>query len=192
MVSGHHRTNLYDFSLEGNLGKSECLRGLLRRHRLHVEEFPDVAVQVLKSMGVHEPIVLRIIVGAAASGDRLSHQLINLRLAFTGQRDENFRAPGSVADFFRREFLELGVRKQHDVDVRAHNHASGCFISELRIERKAKALEEVHGLAEILDWQINEYLRSHFWVCCRSVESLCEVDVNGGGSWRSTGAMSFV
>ena len=131
-------------------------------------------------MGVHEPIVLRIIVGAAASGDRLSHQLVNLRLAFTGQRDENFRAPGRIADFFRREFLELGVREQHDVDVRAHNHASGCFISELRIERKAQALEEVHRLAEVLDRQINEYLRSHFLVCLGSVESLCE-------SWCGTG-----
>jgi hypothetical protein len=50
--------------------------------------------------------------------------------------------------------------------------ASGSFVRELRIEAKAEAFEEVHGFAEILDGQINEYLGSHF-LCALSSVRFC-------------------
>ena len=163
MVAFQHRTNLSVLHAWKAARQIRTLRGLLRRHRVHVEDFPDVAVQVLKSMGVHEPIVLGITIGAAAGGERLADEFINARPAFTRERHEDFRACGCITDFFGSEFLELGVREQHDIDVPADNHASGGFVGELGIESKAEALEKVHGPAEVLNRQINEYLRRHFW-----------------------------
>jgi len=59
----------------------------------------------------------------------------------TRERHEDFRARGCIIGFFGGEFLELRVRKQHDIDGRADNHASGGFVSELRLKAKPSLLK---------------------------------------------------
>ena len=63
------------------LRKIEPLRGLWR-HRFHVEDFPHVAIWILKSMGVHEAIILRVAIGAASGGNRLANEFVHGRPAF--------------------------------------------------------------------------------------------------------------
>ena len=123
-----------------------------------------MTVQVLESVRVHEPIIFGVAIGAAAAGDGLSHVCVHLGPAFAGKGDEDFRALGGVADFLGSEFLEFLVGQQHGVDVFADDHASGGFVGELRIEVEAEALEEVDGLAEVFDGQVDEYFGGHVCV----------------------------
>ena len=128
-----------------------------------------MAVQILESVSIHESVILRVLVRASPGDDGFANQFINIGPAFAGQADENFRAPGRVANFLWREFLELLMSEKHDIDVLAHDHASGCFVRELGIKAKAEALEKAHRLVEVFDGKVNEYLCSHDSVCVVSV-----------------------
>ena len=52
----------------------EVALALLDGTWLHVDQFPDVAIEVLKSVAIHESVVLRFIVGGPAAGARLTDQ----------------------------------------------------------------------------------------------------------------------
>ena len=63
----------------------------------------DVAVEVLQSMSVHEPVILRFIVGRPAGGNRLAHHGIDLlRLS----RDKHT----SASVLFVAPQISLGVK----------------------------------------------------------------------------------
>src|SRR5437016_383637 len=48
---------------------------------LHVDQLPDMAVQVLKSVSIHEAVVFRLFVRRSATIDRLANHLIDFRAA---------------------------------------------------------------------------------------------------------------
>ena len=54
----------------------------LSRAWLHVDQFPNVTIQILKSMAIHKTIVLRLIVNSASRGDCFSNHLIDSCSAF--------------------------------------------------------------------------------------------------------------
>ena len=49
---------------------------------IHKDEFPNIAIQVLESMSIHEAMVLGLIVSRPTGGDGLPHQFIDLAPAF--------------------------------------------------------------------------------------------------------------
>src|SRR5215470_16691341 len=65
---------------------------LLDSARVHGENFPYMAVEVLKAVPVHEAIVHGFVVRAAAGRDRLRDQLIHLAAILAGQGDQHLRA----------------------------------------------------------------------------------------------------
>src|SRR5919202_896735 len=75
----------------------------------HVEHFPDVAIEVLKSVSIHETMVLWLIVGCTAGGDRLAHHVIDVCSALSGQSHKHFCTFRGVANRLRSKSLELVV-----------------------------------------------------------------------------------
>jgi hypothetical protein len=55
---------------------------LLNRAWLHVDELPNVTIQILKSVAIHKTMVLRFIVSGAPGGDRFANHLIDSCPAF--------------------------------------------------------------------------------------------------------------
>lgn len=53
----------------------------LRLLRTNIHHFPDMAIQILKTVVAHSAAILPLIVGLAASGDRLTPHVIPLRPA---------------------------------------------------------------------------------------------------------------
>src|SRR5215470_19054787 len=51
---------------------------LLDGARVHVEHLPNMAVEVLKAVSVHEAVVLGFGINLAAGGDRLRDQVVHL------------------------------------------------------------------------------------------------------------------
>ena len=54
-----------------------------------------------------------------------------------------------VRNILLGELLELGLGQQHNVDSVSNDHARGHLVGELRVERKAKLLEERLGPVEV-------------------------------------------
>ena len=79
--------------------------------RIHPNQLPDMTIEILKAMSIHEPVILWVRVSSASGGDRLAHLFIDLRTALAGQANKDFTVPGSIGDFLRRELLELGMRE---------------------------------------------------------------------------------
>jgi hypothetical protein len=82
---------------------------LLDVARIHVEQLPNMAVEVLKAVAVHEPIVLGFVVSAAAGSDCCRNQFVHLTPVLTGERDQCFRAFVGVCDRAWSERLKFGV-----------------------------------------------------------------------------------
>jgi hypothetical protein len=129
--------------------------------RLHIQQFPNVAVQVLIPVRVHKTMVLWFIVGRAASGDSLTHQLVNLCAALAVQSDQHLGAFGRVTDLFGRECFELIVRQQHRKDVFTDDHARSGLVSKLLVERVTEFGKKLDGLFQIFDRQVYENFGSH-------------------------------
>src|SRR5215510_2567815 len=116
------------------------------RARIHVEHFPYVAIEILKAMAVHEPMVLGLIVFAAARRNRLGDHFVHSAAAFAGKRYQHLCALGSIGDSVWREFIELWMSQQHHVSFFAHDHAGAAVVAELCIKLEAKRSKEILGL----------------------------------------------
>src|SRR5690606_39008142 len=88
----------------------------------------------------------------------------DLFLAVDAKRDESFGGRPGVGDFFRGEFLELGVRDQHDEDVVAEHDARRSLVGELLVHLAADGLEERLGLLEVSHGKIDENIADHLGV----------------------------
>jgi hypothetical protein len=120
-----------------------------------------MAVEVLKAMPVHEPVVLGFGIGAPSRRDCLRNKLVHSATVLAGKRDQHLRALRGIRHGIGSELLELGVSQQHNVGVFAHDHAGGGLVGELRIELETEFSEELFGLWQILDRQIDEDIGSH-------------------------------
>src|SRR5262249_54082367 len=144
-----------EFALRG-AGLSSGLHGAFESWSTHIslwfygarihEHLPDMAVEVLKAMPVHEPIVLGFHVGAAAGRDRLRDQFVHLPTVLARKRDQHLRTLGGIRNGLGGELLELRVSQQHDVSVFAQDYAGGGFVGELSVEVEAEFPEEIFGL----------------------------------------------
>jgi hypothetical protein len=74
-------------------------------------------------MPVHEPVVLRFVIRAAAGSDGLRDQFVHLPVIFAGKGDQHFRALVGISDGVWGERFKFSVGQQHDVGVLAHDHA---------------------------------------------------------------------
>src|SRR5919109_347356 len=119
---------------------------LVHRAWLHVNQFPNVAIEVLKSMSIHKTVILWFIVGGPAGGDCLVNHFIDFFSALRGQTHKHFCTFRGITDFFGSKSLELILSQQHDEYVRAHNHASGRLVSKLRIEFEIEFSKELDRL----------------------------------------------
>jgi hypothetical protein len=148
----------------GDRHTGERISGLfLNRAGIHVGQFPYVAVGILKSVPVHETVILRLVVSRSSSSDRFANQIVDFASTVARQADQDLGALSRVADFFWREGFEFLLSQQHYKNVFADDHASGGFVSELGIEREAEFGKEIDRLIEILYRQIHKNLPSHFY-----------------------------
>src|SRR5688572_3434162 len=133
----------------------------LDRARIHPNQFPDVSVEILEAMLVHETVVIGLGVGAAAGCHGLAHQFVDPGTTFARQRNQHFRTLGGVANRLWSELLELRVREQHRVDVLTDDHARGRVVGELGVELVAEAAKEFLGLGQVFHGEVNEYFCRH-------------------------------
>src|SRR5215470_17587072 len=106
------------------------------RGRLHVNEFPNVPVQVLKSMSIHKAVILRFVVGVSTGGDCLSHRLVDPFPTLGRQAHKHFRTFRCVANLFGSESSELSLCQEHDKDVLCdYMHAA---VSSVNLGSKVK------------------------------------------------------
>jgi hypothetical protein len=127
----------------------------------HVDHFPNVTIEILKSVLIHEPMIVRLLVGPPSTGNGLLYHVIDLLLALTRETHQHLRVRGGVADGIRGQGLELIVGHQHDEDVVAHDHATGCLIGNLRMKRETELREERDGLPEVSYRKSHKYLGRH-------------------------------
>src|SRR6266511_5291456 len=116
---------------------------------LHVDNFPHVAIEVLKSMAIHKTVILWFIVGCSAGGDCLANYFIDFFSALRRQTHQHFCTFRGITNCFGSKSLELVLSQEHDEDVLAHNHASGRLVSKLRIEFEIEFSKELYRLIEI-------------------------------------------
>src|SRR6266536_6342647 len=116
----------------------------LCRHGAHVDESPPMAVWVDKAVRIHEAVILRLIVGRAARGDRFGDEVIYLLTALATEGEQNLGGLARVADGFGREVTKPSVRKQHNKNRVADDDARASVVGGLRVVRVAECLEEGH------------------------------------------------
>src|SRR5262249_14312427 len=171
--------------MEFVLGGISCL--LLCRALLHEGEFPNMSVEVLKSVTIHKTEVLRLVKGCASSCTGLANHFIDFIPAGRRQTYQYLGILGCVANVPWRERFELWMSQQHHVNVVAHVHAgrrAGCALwgktgSELR--------KKAHGLLEIFHRQIHENLFGrHFSLLCES-----EMNSSTGARWKNSVASAL-
>src|SRR4026207_1558115 len=92
----------------------ESHESLLRRRAAPVAEPPSRAVWVDKAVRIHEAVILRLVVGRAACGDRFGDKTIYLLTALATEGEQNLDGLARIADGFGREVTKPGVRKQHN------------------------------------------------------------------------------
>src|SRR5262249_50184851 len=153
--------------MEFVLGGISCL--LLYRALLHEGEFPNMSVEVLKSVSVHETVVLRLVKGCASSCTGLANHFIDFTPAGRRQTYQDLGILGCVANFPWRERFELWMSQQHHVNVVAYDHAGRSVVGELRVKTEPELRKKLHGLLEIFHRQIHETLFGrHFSLLCES------------------------
>src|SRR6266508_1660352 len=104
---------------------------LLCRHGAHVDEPPPMAVWVDKAVRIHEAVILRLVVGRAAHGDRFGDETIYLLTALATQREQHLGGLARVADGFGREVTKPSVRQQHHKNRVADDDARASVVSAL-------------------------------------------------------------
>src|SRR5262245_7412388 len=117
--------------------------------RIHVKHFPHMTIEVLKTMPIHEPVILRFRIFASTCCNRFCDEFIHLAAALAGKRYQHLGALGGIRDRLWRELLELWMSQQHDVCFFAHDHASTGVVRELLVELKTEFSKKIFGL-----WQI--------------------------------------
>jgi len=103
-----------------------------------------MAVWVDKAVRIHEAVILRLVVGRAARGDRFGDKTIDLLTALATEGEQNLGGLARIADGFGREVAKPGVRKQHDQNRVADDDARASVVGGLRVVRVAECLEEGH------------------------------------------------
>ena len=68
---------------------------LLCRHGTHVDEPPPMAIWVDKAMCIHEAVILRLVVGRAARGDRFGDKTIFCTVARSAPASRSLRERGA-------------------------------------------------------------------------------------------------
>ena len=136
---------------------------LLDRRRIHVSEFPDVSVEVLKSVAVHEALILRLLVGRSTGSYCFANQLVDFVPALRRQAHQDFGVLGCVTNLLRREALELVLHQQHNINDRADDDAGRGCVGELRIKGEPKLAEEIHHLLRSFTGKLtNTFLATFF------------------------------
>src|SRR6185436_6675427 len=109
---------------------------------------------------VHEPLVVRLVRGAAAGRESLVDEIVDRLTAVGAQREDGLGARLRVGDLLLGEPLEELVGEEHGVAVAlVDDEAGGVLIREARVERKTEPGEEVDGPLEVLDGEIDKDLR---------------------------------
>src|SRR5215470_16032000 len=163
---GPQTRKFVDFVLGGISGL------LLYRALLHEGEFPNMSVEVLKSVTIHKTVVLRLVEGCASSSTRLANHFIDFTPTGRRQTHQDLSILGCVANFSWCECFEFWVSQQHHVNVVAHDHASCSVVGELRVKAEPQLGKELHGCLEVFHRQIHEN------VFCRHFPLLCESEMN--------------
>ena len=152
-------------SAAGLSGAPASAEGLLplmpaaARARLHVHQFPDMAVQVLEAVRIHEAEILRA--ARAAGGTRAGHQLVDMGAAVAGQRHQHLGGLMGVGHRLAGEGLEEVRDQQHHEQILARDQAGALVIGELRIELIAHAAEEGLRFLHVADRQVDEHMLVH-------------------------------
>jgi len=83
-----------------------------------------MAVRVDKAVGVHEAIILRLVVRGGARGQGLRHEIIDLLAALAAQADQYLHRLAGITDGLRSELPEFPVGQQHNGDRLADDDTS--------------------------------------------------------------------
>lgn len=92
-----------------------------------------MAVWVDKAVRIHEAVILRIVVGRAARGDRFGDKIIHLLTALATESEQYLDGLARIADGFGREVAKPGVGKQHDKNRVADDDARPSVVGGLRV-----------------------------------------------------------
>lgn len=127
-----------------------------RRVRLHINDFPDVAAQVLEPVLIHLAIVPGLSVGAPPRRNSFPNQFIHILAAAARQCEYRLGRVMGIADRPGRKLLELGQSQQHHIDVIADDHTSRGVIRILRVDGVSECSVERHGLARSLTGRLTK------------------------------------
>jgi len=124
--------------------------------RVHPEEFPDVAVEVLKSILKHEPVVLRFADAGASGRESIAHDPGNVIPCFTRQGDDDFGRPSGIGDRAGSELFPLPV------DAAVDDGDSRPPLARRMIRRRGdKLLRPIHDGDVAAEMNHNSSVRSN-------------------------------
>src|SRR5215510_791541 len=109
-LRGPQTRKFVDFVLGGISGL------LLYRALLHEGEFPNMSVEVLKSVSIHKTVVLRLVEGVASSRTGLANHFIDFTPATRRQTHQDLGILCCVANLPWRERFEFWMSQKHHVD----------------------------------------------------------------------------
>jgi hypothetical protein len=142
-----------------------------------------VAIDVLETLVIHEAVVLRRMRRAAAGGDGLGDDGVDLFPALAAQADDELIGFLCIRDGLVDQRLEEWLGRQHGLDGVADDvHECRVLAAKSVIESKAERGKEGLGLFQVLHWQVEDDLFVHG-------VSLVRVDWStGASSLRRTAA----
>src|SRR5262249_31329531 len=132
--------------------------------RIHPDDLPDMAVEIVKAPSKHESVIHRRPGFDCARTHGRINDFIDLILAFLRQADKHLRRLLGVGNWLAGELLEFLFRQEHRVNILGDHHTGRGCVGELRIERIAKLPKKCLGSIEILDRQVHENLGGHFYL----------------------------
>src|SRR5471032_2770845 len=134
------------------------LLGLRRRP----DQVPQVAVDILEALVVHEAVVLRWMRYAATSGGGLGDQAVHFFPAFATQANDHFIGFPGIRERLVDQGLEEGFACQHGLDgVVDDVHEGRVLAAKPGIEGKAESGKEGPGFVQVLYWQVEDDLFFH-------------------------------
>lgn len=75
-----------------------------------MHDFPEMSVQILETMLVHEPVILGIVWRCSAGRDRFADHLVDPGAAVGGQTHDHFGVFRCIADLLAGERFEKSAR----------------------------------------------------------------------------------